>query len=80
MPNLLPDKQLAMPASPAYLTPFDSSKLENKTRAAVEALEAEFDVNAELLSKILDQFLWEFNEGLSKQAGDHDRDTYLPMM
>ena len=66
---------------PAYLTPFNDSDLSPKQLQFLTKLEQDFDLNASDLNKVVKQFLWEFNEGLSRVAKTADEaDTFLPMM
>jgi len=66
---------------PSYLTPFDDSALSSHKLKALQTLEDEFDLSNSEIDKVVKQFLWEFNQGLSKVAHTpEEADTYLPMM
>jgi len=70
-----------MSSSRPYLTPFPSFALSPEKLEALEQLEAEFALDGPELEKIVQHFLWEFTQGLSRKADTaEEADTFLPMM
>ena len=64
--------------SPPYLLPISTAvELPEKTRAALEDLEEQFDLPTKKLEEIVEQMLWEFNEGLTKHATPETKDTFM---
>jgi hypothetical protein len=64
----------------SYWSKLPSSLLSEPQKDALHDLEAQFSLDKPLMLKTLDQFLFEFNEGLGRQATKDEADTFLPMM
>jgi hypothetical protein len=47
---------------------------------ALSQLEQQFRLDVQLMQRTLKQFLYEFDEGLGRQATKEEADTFLPMM
>ncbi|ORY46308.1 hexokinase-domain-containing protein [Leucosporidium creatinivorum] len=67
--------------SPPYLLPLNNTvELPEKTRAALDSIEQQFDLPTKKLEEIVEQMLWEFGKGLSEQPTKETKDTFMPMI
>lgn len=63
--------------SPPYLLPLSTTtEIYPPTLAALQEVEAQFDLSTTKLKEVLDQFLWEYKKGLAELPNDETRDTF----
>lgn len=64
--------------SPPYLLPLNNTvELPEKTQAALDEIEQQFDLPTKKLEEIVEQMLWEFGKGLSEQPTKETKDTFM---